>query len=159
MLAGGNPPKRCINTAHSHLLIVGGSVRIPSAFNGVFALKPTPERISYRDVANTNPGQNTYRSTVGFLSTSLGGLDLMLRSVLSTRPWLADPAVVPIPFRQNVVDEYLARARPDGSAQPSARPLKLGVLWNDGIVTPHPPVTRGIHMLVDAVRQAGHKVC
>ncbi|KAK3376423.1 amidase signature domain-containing protein [Lasiosphaeria ovina] len=136
---------------------IGGSVRIPSAFNGIFALKPTPERISYRDAANTNPGQNTYRSTVGFLSTSLGGLDLILRSVLSTRPWLADPAVVPIPFRQDVVDEYLARARPDGSAQPSARPLKLGVLWNDGIVTPHPPVTRGIHMLADAVRQAGHK--
>jgi amidase len=57
---------------------IGGSVRIPAAFNGLFALKPTPERTSYRGAANTNPGQNTYRSTVGFLGTSLWGLDLLL---------------------------------------------------------------------------------
>ena len=34
-------------------------VRIPAAFNGIFSLKPTPERLSYRQVANTNAGQNT----------------------------------------------------------------------------------------------------
>lgn len=108
---------------------IGGSVRIPAAFNGTFSLKPTPERLSYRDVANTNPGQNTYRSTVGFLSTSLGGLELALRSVLSARPWERDPAVVPIPFRQEVIDIYRGRAGSDGAAKPSEQPLKLGVLW------------------------------
>ena len=133
-------------------------MRIPAAFNGIFSLKPTPERISYRNVANTNPGQNTYRSAVGFLSTSLGGLDLVLRSILSAQPWLADPAVVPLPFRQEIVNEYLARATANGSAQPSAKPLKLGILWNNGVVTPHPPVLRGLRMLAEAVQQAGHKV-
>ena len=127
---------------------IGGSVRVPAAFNSLFAIKPTPERISYRDAANTNPGQNTYRSTVGFLSRSLGGLELIMRGVLSTKPWLRDPAVVPIPFREDIYQEYSSLKRP----------LKVGVLWNDGFVRPHPPVTRGLGMVVDALKSAGHDI-
>lgn len=138
---------------------IGGSVRIPAAFNGIFSIKPTPERISYREVANTNPGQNTYRSTVGFLSTSLDGLELIFRSVLSTEPWKRDPAVIPMPFRDQVVDDLLSRAKPNGAAKASALPLKLGVLWSDGQVGPHPPVKRGLGMVVDAMKEAGHKAC
>ncbi|RWA08465.1 hypothetical protein EKO27_g6644 [Xylaria grammica] len=137
---------------------IGGSVRIPAAFNGVFALKPTPERLPYRCVANNNPGQNVYRSTIGFLSTSLGGLDLLLRSELSTKPWLRDPEVVPLPFRDDIASEYESRANPDGTAKASAKPLKLGVLWTDCDVQPHPPITRGLRIVVEAMRGAGHEV-
>ncbi|KAI1735431.1 amidase signature domain-containing protein [Xylaria scruposa] len=137
---------------------IGGSVRIPAAFNGTFSLKPTPERISYRGVANTNPGQNTYRSAVGIMGTSLDGLELMLRADLSTKPWLRDPAVVPLPFRDEMLHEYASRANLDGTANDAALPLKLGVLWTDGAVQPHPPITRGLQIVVDAMQSAGHKI-
>ena len=82
----------------------------------------------------------------------------MLRSVLPTKPWLRDPAVVPIPFRQDRVNACLSRAKPDGSATESALPLKLGILWSHGVVGVHLPVRRGLEMVVDAVVAGGHQV-
>lgn len=136
---------------------IGGSVRIPAAFNGLYSLKPTPERLSYRCVANTNPGKNTYQSTIGIMSTSLEGLDLLLRADLSTEPWLRDSAVVPIPFRDEVSRQYELRANSDGKFNGNM-PLKLGVLWTDGAVQPHPPIIRGLKIVAEVVRRAGHKV-
>ena len=137
---------------------IGGSVRIPAAFTGIYSLKPTPERVSYRDMANTNPGQNTYRSTVGFMSTSLGGLTHGLEATLSAKPWLRDPAVVPIPYRHDLLKQYSDRANPDGTAKFDAQPLKLGIVWTDGSINPHPPVKRGLENVVKSLIAAGHKV-
>jgi amidase len=106
--------------------------------------------------AAQNPGQNTYRSAVGFMSTSVDGLGLVLKAVLSTRPWIQDPAVVPIPYRQEIVSEVLSRSNPDGTA--TDKPLKFGVLWTNGIVEPHPPIRRGLKMVAESLKKAGHKV-
>lgn len=92
------------------------------------------------------------------MSTSIGGLDLILKSLLSKQPWLTDPAVVPIPYRQDVMTTTLQRANTDGTAKSYMKPLKLGIMWNDGMVTPHAPVARGLEMVLEAVKQAGHKV-
>lgn len=137
---------------------IGGSVRIPAAFNGLYSLKPTHTRLSYRNVANVIPGETTYSSTVGVLGTSIDAIHLVFSSIMSTEPWTRDPNLVPIPWRQNLADETLARSDALGKAN-GKLPLKLGIYWTDQVVTPHPPIARGLHLVVDAVKKAGHKVC
>ncbi|EZF92605.1 hypothetical protein H113_06551 [Trichophyton rubrum MR1459] len=81
-----------------------------------------------------------------------------MKSILSTQPWLRDPVVFSVPWRDDIVAEILARVTPDGSAKSDQKSLKFGILYTDNIVTPHPPVTRGLHVLEDALKKAGHKV-
>lgn len=140
-----NWSKSCLfETSPKQLL--GGSVRIPVVFCGIHlvsSLKPTQNRFSYRDVANTvftmlsplclndaeisqNPGQNTCTSSVGFLSNSIDALRLMMSSVLSTQPWLRDPEVITIPWRESEVESTLSRASIDDSRNHNLQ-LKLGI--------------------------------
>ena len=110
------------------------------------------------NVANIsqNPGQNTYASSIGFLSNSIDALRLVMSSVLSTKPWLRDPEVVTIPWREALVQSTLSRASIDGSSNHNL-PLKLGIYWTDSVVSPQPPIIRGLHTVVDTLRRAGHK--
>src|SRR5437773_2310382 len=80
-----------------------------------------------------------------------------MSSVLSTMPWLRDPNVVNVPWRREIVDSTHSRAASNGAANEQTL-LKLGIYWNDGVVTPQPPIDRGLHAVVKAVEDAGHKV-
>ncbi|MCJ1377476.1 hypothetical protein MMC17_000571 [Xylographa soralifera] len=78
-------------------------------------------------------------------------------SVLSTQPWLRDPQVVCMPWRQNIIDSTLARASSNGTAT-GKLPLKLGIYWTDNVVGSQPPIVRGLRTVYEAVQKAGHKV-
>ena len=136
---------------------IAGSVRIPAAFCGTYALKPTHNRLSYKNVANTNPGQINAPSTVGVMGTSVGSLKLVMSAVLATKPWLRDPNVIPLPWRSDIEQEVLRRVDKYGRAAGGA-PLRIGILRNDGYMRPHPPIARGLRVIEDALTRAGHEV-
>ena len=54
------------------------------------------------------------------------------------------------------MDRIAARSSPNITT--GERPLKIGIFWSDGSVKPHPPVHRGLQMVVDAVHRAGHTI-
>ena len=74
-------------------------------------------------------------------------IELAMRAVLGRQPWNEDARCSPIPWREDIYQEI--------SNQSS---LTVGVLFDDGVVTPHPPVTRVVGDVVDRLKQAGHDV-
>ncbi|KAL2414140.1 Acetamidase [Exophiala dermatitidis] len=133
---------------------IGGSIRIPAAFNGLYGIRPTSGRMPYEGMANSMDGQNSVLSVVGPLATTARAVRLLTKSILSQSPWLYDPLVVDMPWRdaeEQAVHEILKSTASKGQ-------LTLAALKTDGIVTPQPPVQRAITLVVEALTKAGHKV-
>lgn len=132
---------------------IGGSVRIPAAFNGLYGIRPSSGRLPYEGMANSMDGQNTILSVVGPLATSVGALKLVIRGLLSQQPWLHDPLVHEIPWRDDHEQQII-----DLTNSNSGTRLAFGVFRHDGHIQPHPPVRRALDIAVKTVEKLGHKV-
>ncbi|KAH8816091.1 amidase signature domain-containing protein [Xylogone sp. PMI_703] len=132
---------------------IGGSIRIPAAFNGLYGLKPSSGRLPYEGMANSMDGQNSILSVVGPLATSVGALKLAVKAILSQKPWLHDPLVIELPWR----DEH-ERAIHDIAKSSGGGKLAFAVMRTDGVVQPQPPIRRAIDIVVETVKRLGHDV-
>ncbi len=133
---------------------IGGSIRIPAAFNGLYGIRPSSSRMPYEGMANTMDGQNSVLSVVGPLGTSAQAVKLVVKSILSQSPWLYDPLVINMPWRdaeEETVQEMIT------SSDASGR-MAFGLMMSDGIANPDPPVQRAVQMTADALQKAGHKI-
>nr|POF04478.1 acetamidase [Quercus suber] len=131
---------------------IGGSIRIPAAFNGLYGIRPSTGRLPYEGMANSMDGQNSILSVVGPLASTPDDLELAFQSLLSTKPWLHDPLVHEIPWRD---DAHAAILDPVRRLQ---SPLTFAVMKYDGACTVHPPVRRAIDMVVQTLENLGHEV-
>ena len=129
---------------------IGGSIRIPASVCGLFGIRPSAGRVPYEGMANSMDGQNTIQSVVGPLASSVGALKLALQAIMSQQPWLHDPLVVELPWREEQASLVYSRAE--------AKDLSFGVMRFDGSVMPHPPVLRAIDMAVKALQQDGQQL-
>lgn len=80
------------------------------------------------------------------MASSLDTIHLATKAIIDFKPWELDARCCPIPWRQEKYDEVLSR------------PLVIGVLVDDGVARPHPPVTRVLQEAVQALQSAGHEV-
>ncbi|KAL4787417.1 amidase [Aspergillus varians] len=106
---------------------IGGSIRCPAALNSLWGFKPSVGRISGGGVVVPWPGCDSIHGTLGPFAKSLRDIDLLQRVYSQSKPWLEDPSI--LPYAVSISD-----------AAPLNRPLRVGIMANDGNFNPLPPV-------------------
>lgn len=110
---------------------IGGSVRGPSAFCGIFGFKPTSYTLSMKDfLPGGFPAELNILCSTGPMCRSLRDLDLFMDLIVGSKQYLQDPRIIPIPWT--------------GLNTPISTPIKLGIMLDDGNITPQPPVLEAL---------------
>lgn len=143
---------------------IGGSIRIPSHMNGLWGFKPSVRssgdsrfvtladrslqsgRMSYRGVEVSIEGQQHVPSAVGPITRSLNSMIAVTKLVIEAEHWKLDSQLPPMPWRNDVFETL------------SSRPLVIGIMPDDGVVKPLPPVARVFHETVAKLQAAGHEI-
>jgi amidase len=104
-------------------------------------MKPTTGRLPVFGWSATMGGAEQIVPTIGPLSTSLEGIKLFIKTLVDAKPWYKEPSLLPFPWK--VEDAF------------QGKKLKIAVLWDDGVVKPHPPVTRALKEVVEKLKLTG----
>ncbi|KAE9370266.1 general amidase-like protein [Stipitochalara longipes BDJ] len=125
---------------------VGGSIRIPAMCGGLYGIKPSAQRIPYVGQENgTRQGASKIGlfASAGPIAATLRDCELFLKTISDSRPWERDPSLI-----YGLWSEQGSIGR---------KPL-LGVVRQDGVITPLPPVSKVLDETVQALRKSGLEV-
>jgi amidase len=118
---------------------IAGSIRVPSVCNGIYGFRASVGLVPHGGVRDlTVPGTDGVRSTAGPMATSIRDCSLFLKSIMQAETWKYDSTATSIPWRN-------IQAKPK---------LRIGLVENDGVYTPSPPVLRGLRQAVDLLRRS-----
>ncbi|KAI0094460.1 amidase [Irpex rosettiformis] len=126
---------------------IGGSIRIPAAYMGLYGLKGSVGRMPHAGLMGSHDGMDAIIGALGPIATSARDLALFCRVMLQYETWLIEPPLLEIPWKQDVAD---------GLQTPSK--LCFAILWDDGVILPHPPILDALKRTKDALVRAGHEV-
>ncbi|EIW83689.1 amidase signature enzyme [Coniophora puteana RWD-64-598 SS2] len=118
---------------------IGGSLRIPTSYCGLYSLKPTPDRVSGDGTRGCQPGYEAVKVCYGPMARSIADCDLFCRMFLGKQSIVPD--VPPVPYR----DVELPKI------------LRFGYYKTDGLATSSPACQRAVQETVDALQREGHE--
>ncbi|KAI5834825.1 amidase signature enzyme [Schizophyllum commune Tattone D] len=118
---------------------VGGSLRIPTAFCGIYSLKPGAGRVSAFGARGPVKGMEAIRTTMGPMARSIEDLERFSRVAFGQTGRSAD--VAPLPYRDVTLPEK----------------LKFGYYTSDNIIKASPACARAVLETVEGLRKAGHE--
>jgi amidase len=64
-----------------------------------------------------------------------------MKVVLDAQPWLLEPILVELPWKESIE---------------LPKSMKIAVMWHDGVVQPHPPITKCLQETAKALAASGH---
>ena len=127
---------------------IGGSIRIPAHFNGIFGFKPTPDRVTYKDVSSPairrKGGETNIRPAPGPLARCADDLVLVMRAFLQEPMWMEDPTLPRQPWRE---ERFQDKKR-----------LTIGYYTNDHWFPSAPACQRAVKEAAEALERMGHKL-
>ncbi|KAJ5699230.1 hypothetical protein N7536_002243 [Penicillium majusculum] len=122
---------------------IAGSIRIPAICNGIYALRPSADRIPYGgQTSSARGGLAGIKPCAGPLATSVRYLELFMRLVTNADPWQFDSSALFSPWR--IISPKSA--------------LRLGFIEEDPHFPLHPPVLRTLTRATGKLQEAGNEI-
>lgn len=121
---------------------VGGSIRAPAAFNGLYGMRPSSDRVPRTGLVSQKLGQISIKASCGPIAHSMDDLRLLTKLIL-THPSL--------PYEPSCVAPFWHETPPKAK-------MTIGIMVTDGVVDPHPPVARALREVAAKLSNAGHEV-
>ncbi|GAB7352691.1 hypothetical protein MBLNU459_g3052t2 [Dothideomycetes sp. NU459] len=121
---------------------IGGSVRAPAAFNNCYGLRPTALRNPTLGNFGVLAGQESIRGIAGPLGQSIDDLWHFQKAVIDQEPHDVDTSLAPLPWR---------------GCLETSNDITVGIMFDDGVVRPHPPIIRALETAKSRLKSANIK--